>query len=522
MRLRIIPFVVAASLLGAAYYFFNANRSTSRILDVPRITRLGDIEGIETEVAIKADGSQLAVIASGDLWTLNLASGMRKQLTRTAEAESFPNWTPDAKHITFTRGMNTFAVDPNTGAEELFQANGTSLSWSYTARTTFVRDRALWITNAGGKEEKKLVDADAIPDIDIRTPRFSPDALQVAFIKSQLGLRGEVWSVDVSTGMTRPLVMDRQAENPLDIAWINDGQDLAYLTNRAGAYSIWYVDFAKSTINPLTQPLLTVPLARVGMTAWKDRIILPRHFIDSNIVLSDGTTVANSDKIEYQPAASPDGKLIAYTIADENKSEIWTASIQGDKPTFRTLGREPRFSANGFQLVYTHTDLTGNDDIWKIDIRNGSAERVTDADEIDITPDWSPDGQSIAFASARGGAISIWTMPASGGKRLRINDGGYAPRYSPDSKSILYWNRQALWTMDAQGKNANEVVRDLSEPLAGVWSRSKQGSAVLAKLPLDRMAWPQFDVMQDGRFVFAPIDVRETAVWAIDLTYKEK
>ena len=113
-------------------------------------------------------------------------------------------------------------------------------------------------------------------------------------------------------------------------------------------------------------------------------------------------------------------------------------------------------------------------------------------------------------------------MPASGGKRLRINDGGYGPRYSPDSKSILYWNRQALWTMDAQGKNANEVLRDLSEPLAGVWSRSKQGPAVLAKLPLDRMAWPGFDVMNDGRFVFAPIDVRETALWAIDLTYKEK
>ena len=522
MRLPIIPFVVAALLLGAAWYFFNPNRSTGHTLDAPHITRLVDIDGIETEVAITADGNQVAVIASGDLWTLNLASGIKKQLTRTAEPESFPNWTPDGKRITFTRGLNTFAIDPNTGAEQLFRSNAVSLSWSYTARTTFVRDRALWITNAGGQEEKKLVDADAIPDIDIRTPRFSPDALQIAFIKSQLGVRGEVWSVDASTGMTRPLVVDRPAENPLDVGWIDDAKALAYLTNRAGAYSIWYVDFAKATINPLTQPLLTVPLARIGMAVWKDRIILPRHFVDSNIVLSDGTTVASSDKIEFQPAASPNGKLIAYTIADENKSEIWTAGIQGDKPTFRTLGREPRFSANGFQLVYTHADLTGNDDIWKIDIRNGNAERVTDADEIDITPDWSPDGQSISFSSARGGAISIWTIPASGGKRLRVNDGGYAPRYSPDSKSILYWNRQALWTMDPQGKSPSQTVSDLPEPIAGVWSRSKQGPPVLARLPLDRPAWPQFDVLPDGRFVFAPIDIRETALWAIDLTYKEK
>ena len=170
------------------------------------------------------------------------------------------------------------------------------------------------------------------------------------------------------------------------------------------------------------------------MAVSKDRIVVPRQFVDSNIVLSDGTVVANSPKIEFQPAASPDGKLIAYTVREDNKSEIWTAGVHGENATFRTVGREPRFSANGFQIVYTHTDLSGNDDVWKIDIRNGTAERVTDADEIDITPDWSADGQSIAFASARGGAISIWTTPASGGKRLRINDGGYAPRYSPDSE----------------------------------------------------------------------------------------
>lgn len=362
-----------------------------------------------------------------------------------------------------------------------------------------------------------------VPDIDVRAPRFSTDSLQIAFIKSQLGIRGEVWLVNVLNAMSRPLVADRPAENPLDIGWINNSQDIAYLTNRAGAYSIWYVDLAESTINPLTQPIMTVPLGRVGMTVSKDRIILPRHFVDSNIVLSDGTMVATSDKIEFQPAASADGSRVAYTVADENKFEVWTAGIKGgDKPTFRTLGREPRFSANAFQIIYTHTDLTGNDDVWKLDIRNGSAERVTDADEIDVTPDWSSDGQSIVFASTRGGPMSIWTIPASGGKRLRIAGQGYGPRYSPDAKSILFWNNDSLWTMDAQGGHLNEAMRDLQEPTIGVWSKSKQGPAIFAKPPVDRLSWPGFDVLQDGRIVFAPIEIRDTSLWAIDLTYKEK
>jgi Tol biopolymer transport system component len=204
--------------------------------------------------------------------------------------------------------------------------------------------------------------------------------------------------------------------------------------------------------------------------------------------------------------------------------------LNGERPAFRTLGRGPRFSANSYEIVYTHTDPTGNADIWKVDIRNGSTERLTDADEIDITPDWSSDGRSVAFASARGGTISVWTIPASGGKRLRITEGGYAPRFSPDSKSILFWDRQALWTIHADGQSPRRIAENVTEPTAAVWSQ--KGPAFLAEGAIRtaneklfdvsaHLIWPEFDVLRDGRFVIAPINVRETSLWAIDLTYKE-
>jgi Tol biopolymer transport system component len=530
MRLPVVPFIIAATLLTAAWYLFTATKPDHTTLDVPRLTRLADIDGIETDVDISPDGNRYAVVVSGDLWMLDMSTGGRRQVTHTPEPESFPSWTPDGRRITFTRGPDTFAIDAQTGIEEPLRRNATSLSWSLTNRAAFVRDRALWVVNADGQNEQKLVEPDAIPDVTIDRPRFSPDSLQIAFVKTQLGLRGEIWVVDATNRMTRSLVADRSSENPMDLGWINGGRDLAYLTNRAGAYSLWYVDLAQSTINPLTQPLVTVPLARIGMAVSKDRIVVPRHFVDSNIALSDGTTVVGSEKLEFEPAASPDGNRVVYTVADENKFEIWTAGLNGEKPAFRALGRDARFAANGYDIVYTHTDPTGNADIWKLDLRNGNSERLTDADEMDITPDWSPDGRSVAFASARGGAISIWTIPAAGGKRLRINDGGYAPRFSPDSKLISFWKGQALWTVQTSGHTLLKVADNVSQPAKAVWTQKgpaffSDGSIRTATDTLlditNHLIWPEFDVLRDGRFVIAPINIRETGLWAIDLTYKE-
>jgi hypothetical protein len=34
-----------------------------------------------------------------------------------------------------------------------------------------------------------------------------------------------------------------------------------------------------------------------------------------------------------------------------------------------------------------------------------------------------------------------------------------------------------------------------------------------------KIIWQQFDVLSDGRILTAPITIRETALWSVDLTY---
>src|SRR5437867_1310627 len=129
MKIPVVPLVIAAALIGAAVYLFNASSPGKQVLGTPRLTRLTDIEGIETEAAIAPDGVRCAVIVAGDLWLLDMNDGSRQQITNTREIESFPSWTPDGQGLAFTRGGDTFVVPlDNVHSPQFFRQNATSLT----------------------------------------------------------------------------------------------------------------------------------------------------------------------------------------------------------------------------------------------------------------------------------------------------------------------------------------------------------------------------------------------------------
>ena len=506
-------------VIVALIYLFDSAASRNLALGAPHLERLADVEGTETEVAIAPDGTRLLAIASGDLWLLDTSSSSNQRLTSTPEPESSPAWAPDGLQVTYTRGTDTFSAQANDpGTSELFKRNATALNWSETGRVTFVRERALWVADSPAGEERELVPAESVPDITIRQPRFSPDSQYVAFLKSTLGLRAEIWLVDANTGDAQLLIGDRLAENPTGIGWMDSGNHIVTLTNRSGVYALWIVDILQNYIEPLTTMLTGVPLEPIGLDVRKDRIVVPRHVVDSDIVLSDGTAVAQTESLEFEPAVSPDGTRVAYTLQKDSQFEIWTVGVDGQNPRFHTLGREPRFSANGFQLIYTHTSVLGEVDLRKVDLRDGSSASVTDAREIDFQADWSPDGRTIAFASGLRN-MSLWTAPGSGGKRLGLAGAGYYPRFSPDSRSIFFWDRESFWSIPASGGDAKIIRMGIAEPAPAVWVKNALRYYRDSEIHRGKAIWPLFDVLPDGRIATAPIEVRETALWSVELTY---
>src|SRR5437016_13095620 len=81
---------------------------------------------------------------------------------------------------------------------------------------------------------------------------------------------------------------------------------------------------------------------------------------------------------------------------------------------------DPQVSPDGKWIAYVQVavDLAANKHsghIWLVPTSGGRARQLTQGEGSDSRPRWSPDGQSLAFVSTRGGKSQVWILPLNGG-----------------------------------------------------------------------------------------------------------
>ena len=411
-----------AAFLG--WRAWRVSENTEPLRAVPLTT----LPGAARYPSLSPDGSFVAFTWTGlkqdnaDIYVQQVGSGPPFRLTTDSSNDYNPVWSPDGRWIAFLRTE--------------------SLSLSMPAGKSELR----LMPPLGGPERK-------LAEVWIREAYVIPPYLAWCPDSSCLlvtdslgeGKPDALFVVSVETGekkqLTHPQPPALGDSNP---ALSSDGRSLVFRRN---------IGYAAGELHLL---LLRKELAASGQTRRLTLAALNAAY----------------------PAWIPDGKEILFS----STASLWRLAVPGAGPPARLpfVGEDGimpvvsrRQPERPSRLAYVRSATDYN--IWRIDTSApglpSSSLPVTSisSTRMDINPQFSPDGQKVAFESDRAGELEAWLSDLDGSNAVRLATLGAQqlrnprnPRWSPDGQFMAFDSnvegQQDVYVMPASGGKPHRIT----------------------------------------------------------------
>jgi Tol biopolymer transport system component len=174
------------------------------------------------------------------------------------------------------------------------------------------------------------------------------------------------------------------------------------------------------------------------------------------------------------------GRRLVYSRQIED-TNIWRAELppRGSAPATAELfisstqpDQTPQYSPDGKKIAFASA-RSGSREIWVSDADRSNPVRTTSFGAPVVgCPSWSPDGRSIVFHARPAGRADVFVIPAAGGSAKRLASNSWIPSYSPDGQTMYCSSRRSgeaeIWKMPAHGGEPVQLTftRWAEQPIA--------------------------------------------------------
>ena len=360
-------------------------------LDGRNVRRLTSDEGVERSPAFSPDGRQIAFSAqydgNTDVFVVPVTGGVPKRLTWHPGADVVQGFTPDGARVLFTspravftgRYTQLFTVPVGGGVE-------TALPIPNASRASY---------NADGS-------------------RIAYNPLNPAHLQWKRYRGGSVSTItlyDPKTHATEKVAQPPARANDVDPVWLD--ASLYFRSDRDGEFNLYRFDPATTQVARLTShddfPVLGISAAH-GRVAYEQGGYL--HLYDVQAKRARRLPIGiGADLVELRP------RFV--------KGPEWIRAMS--------------VSPSGARLAVEYRG-----EIVTVPAEKGDPRNITGTTAVhERSPEWSPDGRSLAYFSDAGGEYALHVRAQDGkgdATVITVAGGGFydAPVWSPDSSRIAF------------------------------------------------------------------------------------